>query len=108
VNQWQRKHPRGKVVCRNVAATPISFVTEQWIAAAYTPVENRTADEKQVLPVSDTLIDELEAADAVVLAEPMHNFSISAQLKTWIDQVVGIGRAGDDWSPAYLVGGMPR
>jgi FMN-dependent NADH-azoreductase len=24
VNQWQRKHPREKVVCRNVAATPIS------------------------------------------------------------------------------------
>jgi FMN-dependent NADH-azoreductase len=45
-----------------------------------------------VLSVSDTLIDELEAADAVVLAVPMHNFGISAQLKTWIDQVVGIGR----------------
>ena len=92
VTEWQRKHPTGKVVRRNVATSPAPFVTEQWIAAAYTPVENRTKEQKQILAVSETLIDELEAADAVVLAVPMHNFGVSAQLKTWIDQVVRVGR----------------
>ncbi|HYK36924.1 FMN-dependent NADH-azoreductase [Alloacidobacterium sp.] len=92
VTEWQRKHPTGKVVRRNVATSPAPFVTEQWIAAAYTPVENRTKEQKQILAVSETLIDELEAADAVVLAVPMHNFGVSAQLKAWIDQVVRVGR----------------
>lgn len=92
VNEWQRKHPTGKVVRRNVAANPAPFVTEAWIAAAYTPEENRTAEQKKVLSVSDTLIDEIEAADTVVLAVPMHNFGISATLKAWIDQVVRVGR----------------
>jgi len=92
VNEWQRKHPGGKVVRRNVASNPIPFVTEEWIAAAYTPVESRTAGQKQVLAISDALIDELEAADTLVMAVPMHNFGISAQLKTWIDQVVRVGR----------------
>jgi FMN-dependent NADH-azoreductase len=92
VTEWQRKHPAGKVVRRNVAANPVPFVTEQWIAAAYTPVENRTEEQRQILAMSDALINELEAADTVVLAVPMHNFGISAQLKAWIDQVVRVGR----------------
>jgi len=92
VNEWQRKHPSGTVVRRNVASNPVPFVTEQWIAAAYTPVENRSDEQKQILAVSDTLIDELEAADTIVIAVPMHNFGVSAQLKAWIDQVVRVGR----------------
>ena len=92
VTEWQRKHPAGKVVRRNVASDPAPFVTEAWIAAVYTPIENRTPEQKQILAVSDALIDELEAADTVVLAVPMHNFGISAQLKAWIDQIVRVGR----------------
>lgn len=92
VTEWQRKHPAAKVVRRNVAASPAPFVTEQWIAAAYTPVESRTVEQKRILAVSDTLINELEAADTIVLAVPMHNFGVSAQLKAWIDQVVRVGR----------------
>lgn len=91
VTEWKRRHPASKVVRRNVATSPAPFVTEHWIAAAYTPVENRTAEQKKVLAVSDTLIDELEAADTIVLAVPMHNFGVSAQLKAWIDQVVRVG-----------------
>jgi FMN-dependent NADH-azoreductase len=78
VTEWQRKYPAGKVVRRNVASNPIPFVSEQWIAAAYTPIENRSAEQKLVLAVSDTLIDELESADTIVIAVPMHNFGVSA------------------------------
>ena len=38
------------------------------------------------------LIVELEATDALVIATPMHNFTVPAALKAWIDQVVRIGR----------------
>jgi FMN-dependent NADH-azoreductase len=92
VTEWQRKHSTGKVVRRNVAASPVPFVTEAWIAAVYTPTENRTEEQEQLLSISDALIDELEAADTIVLAVPMHNFGVSAHLKTWIDQIVRVGR----------------
>jgi FMN-dependent NADH-azoreductase len=90
--EWQRKHPSGSVVRRNVATNPIPFVDERWITAVHTPEENRAAEQKQLLETSDTLIAELEAADTIVIAAPMHNFGISAPLKSWIDQVVRIGR----------------
>jgi FMN-dependent NADH-azoreductase len=42
--------------------------------------------------LSDELIAELEAADTIVLAVPMYNFSIPSTLKAWIDHVARRGR----------------
>jgi FMN-dependent NADH-azoreductase len=44
------------------------------------------------LQVSDSLIDELVAADGVVLGAPIYNFGMPAQLKAYFDQIVRIGR----------------
>lgn len=42
--------------------------------------------------LSDELVAELEAADTIVLAVPMYNFSIPSTLKAWIDHVARRGR----------------
>ncbi len=41
---------------------------------------------------SEELIQELESADFVVIATPMHNFTVPAALKAWIDHVVRVRR----------------
>jgi FMN-dependent NADH-azoreductase len=41
---------------------------------------------------SEELIQELESADFVVIATPMHNFTVPAAPKAWIDHVVRIRR----------------
>ena len=46
----------------------------------------------QAFAHSEGLIQELERADAVLIATPMHNFTVPAVLKAWIDQVVRIHR----------------
>jgi FMN-dependent NADH-azoreductase len=38
------------------------------------------------------LIAEVEAADTIVLAAPMYNFSIPSTLKAWIDHIARAGR----------------
>jgi FMN-dependent NADH-azoreductase len=38
------------------------------------------------------LIEELQSADVIVIGDPMHNFTISARLKAWLDQVVRFGK----------------
>lgn len=43
--------------------------------------------------VSEQLIVELEACDLLILCTPVHNFSVPAALKGWIDHVVRIQRS---------------
>ena len=47
---------------------------------------------KEVLAQSDTLVDELLAADIIVAGVPMYNFGPPAQFKAWIDNIVRVGR----------------
>lgn len=82
----------GHVVVRDLGANPPPHLDQETIGAFYTPEAERTAAQNQKLALSDELIDEVFAADAIVIAAPMHNFGIASSLKTWIDQVARIGR----------------
>ena len=44
------------------------------------------------LAASEALIEELAAADVLVVATPMHNYGVPAVLKAWVDQIVRIHR----------------
>lgn len=80
------------VVYRDLAAQPPALVDEPWIAANFTPPELRTPEMRAALGASDVLIDELLAADVVVVGAPMHNFGVCTLLKSYIDQVARVGR----------------
>jgi FMN-dependent NADH-azoreductase len=69
----------------------IGFIDENWVAANFTPVDQRSEAQRERLAFSDKLIDEIKQADAIVLTTPMYNFGIPATLKAWIDL---ISRAG--------------
>ena len=60
------------------------------MVATNTPAEDRTAAQREKLAFSDTLVDELKAADIVVIGAPIHNFSVPASLKAWIDLVARV------------------
>ena len=92
VRRWQKRNPAGRVVHHNTTLENIPYIDEAHIAAAYTPAEKLTATQKQKLSYSDKLVDELLAADVVVLGVPMWNLGIPASLKAWIDMVVRAGR----------------
>lgn len=50
------------------------------------------ADEGGALSRSDNLISQLQACDVLLIATPMHNYSVPAPLKAWIDHVVRVGK----------------
>ncbi len=77
----------GEVVVRDLAVEPIPFVDQQWIGANFTPDEERTAAQREALAFSDSLIEELKAADILVLGVPTYNFNIPAAFKAWIDLI---------------------
>jgi FMN-dependent NADH-azoreductase len=77
----------GAIVAERDASTGLSFIDENWLGANWTPDEERNAAKKSLLALSDTLIEELEQADIIVLGVPMYNFAIPAALKAWIDLI---------------------
>ena len=92
VHTWQQNNPGGQIIERDLAADPAQPIDQTWIGAAYTPEEALTAEQKQVLTVSDQLIAELQQADEIVIGAAMHNFGIPSVLKLWIDQVARRGK----------------
>lgn len=80
------KRSIAKVVVRDLA-DGIPFVDDAWINANFTPPEDRSTAQSATLAFSDAIVAELEAADVIVIAAPIYNFSIPASLKAWIDQI---------------------
>jgi FMN-dependent NADH-azoreductase len=80
------------VIRRDLALTPPPLVSEEWIAAAFASEERWTPEMQNVLRPSDELIDELLESDLYVLGVPMYNFSVPAVFKSYIDQIVRVGR----------------
>jgi FMN-dependent NADH-azoreductase len=88
--QWQKKHPKGLIVVRDIISKPIPHLSNDTISAFYTPVEKLTTQAKDALKLSDELIAEIKSADALLISAPMYNFSVPSSLKAWIDQIVRI------------------
>jgi FMN-dependent NADH-azoreductase len=84
-------NPQAKLVLRDLARNPAPVVDEAALGALFTPAEQRTPEQAARVAQSDALIAEVQAADVIVIGVPMYNFSISVQLKNWID---AIARAG--------------
>jgi FMN-dependent NADH-azoreductase len=91
VQDWKTENPTGTVTVRDLATTPLPHITDNW-SATYADPATHTPEHRQYLAVSDELIDELRAADTVVIGAPMYNHMISWELKAWIDQVVRMGK----------------
>ena len=68
-------------------ASGLPFINEEWINANFTDPIERSDTQKQALMFSDKLINEIKAADVLVIAVPIYNFGIPATLKAWIDLV---------------------
>jgi len=84
------KFDNATVTTRDLASG-LPLIDEAWVEANFTPAENRTEAQTEILALSDTLIAELEAADTLVIGLPIYNFGIPAVLKAWVDQVARAG-----------------
>lgn len=90
--QWQAKNPGGKIVHRDLAANTLPHLSESMMGAYFTPADARSAEQADVIKQSDALVDELLAADTIVIGVPMYNFAPPSTLKAWIDHVFRAGR----------------
>jgi FMN-dependent NADH-azoreductase len=92
VQQWRERHPNDTVLYRDLRVFIPPHVTEEWIAGAFSPPDQRSPQMRQALQLSDLLIDEFMAADVYVFGVPMSNFAAPAVFKAYIDNIVRVGR----------------
>ena len=79
------------LVLRDLTATPHPALDEATLGALFTPAEGRTPEQHARVALDQVLIDEVQAADVIVIGVPMINFGISSQLKNWIDAIAKAG-----------------
>jgi len=92
LDAWRIRRPHDEVITRDLSRDPVPLIDTAWIAAAFTPAEARTPAMHERLVLSDRLIDEVAAADVIVMGAPMYNYGMPAALKAWVDQTARIGR----------------
>ncbi len=89
---WLTANPQGHLTRREVGRGHLPHVSEAFIAAAFYPQpEARPLSMQADLALSDELVAELLGHSRLVIAAPMHNFSVPSGIKAWVDHIVRLG-----------------
>ncbi|AXT70830.1 FMN-dependent NADH-azoreductase [Vibrio sp. dhg] len=90
VEEFIKNVAQDKLTVRDLAANPLP-VLDLTVATALRSTGDLSQEQQQVVELSDSLIEEMKAADTLVIAAPMYNFTIPTQLKNWIDLIARAG-----------------
>lgn len=72
-------------------AEGVPAIDHDWFKAVRLNPENPTADQQALIATSDAYLKEVQDADVLVIGLPIYNFTITAQLKNWLDQIARAG-----------------
>lgn len=91
VADWKATHPEGHVIARDLATDPVPHLTAERFQAFLSKPDARTDDQRAHTEYSEALIAELKAADTIVFAVPMYNFSVPSTLRAYFDHIARAG-----------------
>ncbi|TNY36713.1 FMN-dependent NADH-azoreductase [Thermomonospora catenispora] len=96
---WLAARPGAAYTYRDLAADPVPHIDEAWTQLCDHILRHRITDvsryheaartpaQRAAWKIVEPLLNELVAADVVLIGTPMYNFSIPSSLKAWLDQV---------------------
>jgi len=85
--------PHATVLRRDLGLEPIPHTEGGYAATLATPGAMAAGIANGDVQLSEWLIQELEAADVLVIGTPMNNFTLPSVFKAWIDQLLRVGRS---------------
>ena len=91
VERLRAANPEATHTLRDLTAHPHPALDEAALGALFTPADARSPEQHARVALDHALIDELKAADVIVIGVPMVNFGITSQLKNWIDAIAKAG-----------------
>jgi FMN-dependent NADH-azoreductase len=83
--------PSASISRRDLGADPLPHAAADYATTLSSPA-TLVAPLKGSLDRAEALIQEVEAADMIVIGTPMHNLTVPSVLKAWIDQILRAGR----------------
>lgn len=86
--QLAARAPNSSITVRDLTREPLPHIDDSFAAARDVPADSLTAGQKTSLALSDKLLEELFAADSIIIAAAMINFGIPSNLKAYIDYIV--------------------
>ena len=91
VAKLKAANPGATVAYRDLVVERLPHV-DMTIRQAWMPDGEKAPALSQTMARSKQLVDELKAADTLVIGSPMYNFTVPSTLKAWIDHVAIAGQ----------------
>jgi len=70
----------------------IPFINQQIINGLYVDDSQKTVEQKEALKLSDTIVEDVNNHDTIVISTPIYNYSAPAVLKAWADMVARVNK----------------
>ncbi len=102
---WRAAHPDGTVTYRDLGANPLPHIDAASGLAGMVPPEQHTPEQAAAWARTRELVDEIKAADTVLLGLPLYNFGAPSSVKTWVDHLIAPGLSVDHETQTGLLGG---
>lgn len=91
VAAWRAHNPEGLVTVRDLGKDPVPHLDAERFMAFLAKPDERTPQQKAAADLSDNLVEEIKAANVIVLGVPMYNFGIPSTLKAYFDHIARAG-----------------
>jgi len=85
---WSAAHPDGTIAYRDLAAEPIPHLDHEAFTANFTPEDARTPYQREARALAETLVEEVMAAEDIVIGMGLYNFGVPSTVKAWFDRIV--------------------
>jgi FMN-dependent NADH-azoreductase len=92
VEQLHNARPGNMVVKRDLVRDVLPHIDPIFATGIATPADQRSEQQEGAIAISDAVVEEVLAADTIVVAAGIINFSIPSTLKAWLDHLARSGR----------------
>jgi FMN-dependent NADH-azoreductase len=102
--RWLETHPGGTVTYRDLGAEPLPHLDSAGGVAHMLPADQHTPAHTESYSLRVELIDEIKAADTIILGLPLYNFGAPSSVKAWVDHIIVPGHSVHPETHEGLIG----
>jgi FMN-dependent NADH-azoreductase len=102
---WKAAHPDGTVAYRDLGSEPLPHLNAASGTAHMVPAEQHTPAQAESYALRAQVIEEVKAAETIILGLPLYNFGAPSTVKSWVDHLIVPGLSYDPETGEGLLGG---